>query len=203
MEPARRPSSPRAASTLPTTASRDSGDHVSQAQTTTLRHPRRVRSSIFRWSRATLAANFPCQNSVLVLGVVAWRQPGCRCQKQPWTKTATCRRAKTMSGVPGRPRPCNRYLRPRAHRAFLTISSGSVWRLRTCRIRSEASIVSDRRTRRDGACRERRASRGSPTEGVRRPPRALRWRYDSATSPRRRRSGTYPGSPEGGRLHAA
>jgi hypothetical protein len=58
-------------------SSRFSGLAISHSQITRGRHPKRRRSSLALRSRATLAANFDCQNSRLVAGVVANRQPGC------------------------------------------------------------------------------------------------------------------------------
>ena len=61
---------------------------ISHSQTTRAFHPSSCRASKLRLSRATLAANLEAQNSVLVDGVDASRQPAWRCQKHPWTKTA-------------------------------------------------------------------------------------------------------------------
>src|SRR5947207_232235 len=38
-------------------------------------------------SRSMFRQNLLAQNFTLLFGMVAFRQPGCRCQKQPWTKT--------------------------------------------------------------------------------------------------------------------
>ena len=67
-----------------------------------------------RSSRSMLELNFSSQNSARVVGVVAYGQPSCRCQKQPWTKQTARNRRKTRSGVPGRLRSCRRYRSPRA-----------------------------------------------------------------------------------------
>jgi hypothetical protein len=52
-------------------------------------------------SRATLRANLSSQNARRVFGVVAFLHPGCRCQKQPWTKITLLMDGMQMSGVPG------------------------------------------------------------------------------------------------------
>jgi hypothetical protein len=79
-----------------------------------------------RRSRSTLAAIFSAQNSVRVAGKAARRQPSWQCQKQPCTKTATLREAKTKSGEPGSRLSCNRKRRPFACRNLRTSISGFV-----------------------------------------------------------------------------
>jgi len=77
---------------------------VAQAQNTAIRHPFPANSARWLASRLTVASNFGSQNSTLLEGVVANRQPSCLCQKQPSTKRATFQRRRTTSGLPGRSR---------------------------------------------------------------------------------------------------
>jgi len=60
--------------------------------------------SCWRWSRWMFCSNFLLQKSSRVFGVVVWRHPGCRCQKQPCTNTTVLYLGRTMSGDPGRSR---------------------------------------------------------------------------------------------------
>lgn len=99
---------------------------VSHSQIINGLHPIRVSRSMAFSSRATLALNFRCQNSLRVPGLVAKRQPGCRCQKQPCTKITTLCLGRTRSGLPGIFRTWRRYRNPAACKARLTRSSGFV-----------------------------------------------------------------------------
>jgi hypothetical protein len=65
-----------------------------------IRHPAFRRLRVTNLSRAMLLSNFRSQNSVRLFGVYANLQPGCRCQKQPSTKTAIRSRRNTKSGLP-------------------------------------------------------------------------------------------------------
>jgi hypothetical protein len=81
---------------------------LSHSQITKVSHPLAARASMLRLSRATVPANFAPQNAGRVLGWYAKRHPLCWCQKQPCTKIAFLRPFITISGRPGRPRPCRR-----------------------------------------------------------------------------------------------
>ena len=100
---------------------------VEHSHTMATRQPRVSRSAPLSRSRTMLAPNFASQNSARVAGVVAKRHPGCRCQKQPWTKQTARYPGKTRSGFPGRLAPCRRYLKPRACRALRRSISGRVF----------------------------------------------------------------------------
>lgn len=82
-------------------------------------------------SRRTFSSNLCFQNSTRDLGVRVELQPGCRCQKQPWTKIAIRRPASTMSGDPHIVRTFVRYRSPAACKARRTRISGLVSLLRT------------------------------------------------------------------------
>ena len=99
---------------------------VPHSQITATFQPRSSSSRCVRMSRATLASNFRVQNSTFDFGVVAFLQPGCRCQKHPCTKIAMRHRGNTMSGCPGRSFRCSRNLRPIACATFRTRISGPV-----------------------------------------------------------------------------
>ena len=99
------------------------------SQTIATRQPVASSSWRLRQSRSTLESNFACQNSGRVAGEVAYGQPACRCQKQPWTKHTARNRGNTKSGMPESLRSCRRYLRPRAWRARRSTSSGRVFLL--------------------------------------------------------------------------
>jgi hypothetical protein len=75
--------------------------------------------------------NFPFQYSVRVPGIDAFRHPGCRCQKHPWTSTTARSRGNTMSGVPGKSVRWSLNLKPSAWAALRTAISGVVSRERT------------------------------------------------------------------------
>lgn len=98
--------------------------NVSHSQMTATRHPTAFRRSCVRASRSMLSANFSAQNAARVLGVVVREQPGCRCQKHPWTKTAFRSFGKTKSGVPGRLRRWSRKRYPSACAHRRTTISG-------------------------------------------------------------------------------
>jgi len=107
-------------------ALRQRTSRVSHSQITSGIHSMASNCSETLRSRATLASNFARQNSGRVAGFVAYVHPGCRCQKQPWTKITVRNLGSTRSGRPGRPDTCNRYLNPCACRYRRTRSSGFV-----------------------------------------------------------------------------
>lgn len=110
---------------------------VSHSQIVITRQPASTNSILTCWSRVTLVSNLPCQKSVRDLGVDAFEQPGCRCQKQPCTNIATRCFGKTRSGRPGRFLRCRRKRRPSAWAARRTRISGKVSLLRTRDISQE------------------------------------------------------------------
>ena len=69
----------------------------------TIKHlmPRFNNSAFTMVSRWTLSSNFFCQNSMRLLGIYAYLQPECRCQKQPLTKIAVLYLRRKISGCPG------------------------------------------------------------------------------------------------------
>lgn len=77
-------------------------------------------------SRSTFEANLVRQNSGRVEGLVAKRQPACRCQKQPCTKTTAPYFGRAMSGRPRIFFACSRYRKPRACNARRNCNSGIV-----------------------------------------------------------------------------
>ena len=99
------------------------------SQTVATRQPAWSRSCRLRRSRSVFASNFARQNSCRVVGVVAYGQPACRCQKQPCTRHTAPNRRNTRSGVPGSFRSCRRYRSPRAWMARRRSSSGRVFLL--------------------------------------------------------------------------
>lgn len=107
-------------------ASSSSSSFVWHSQIVKTCHPRAFSLSTVDASLALLAANFACQNSGRVAGVVAYGHPGCWCQKQPCTNIATLRPDKTRSGRPGRDRSWRRNRIPTACRYRLTLISGWV-----------------------------------------------------------------------------
>ena len=100
------------------------------SQTVATRQPAWSRSCRLRRSRSVFASNLARQNSWRVVGVVAYEQPACRCQKQPCTRHTAPNRRNTRSGVPGSLRSCRRYRSPRAWMARRRASSGRVFLLR-------------------------------------------------------------------------
>lgn len=104
--------------------SRSSGLPTSHSQIVMTRQPASASRSSFEASRVTFDANLAAQNSGRVAGVVAILQPGCRCQKQPWMKTAARYLGSTMSGRPGRLRTCTLNRSPVAWRYRRTSISG-------------------------------------------------------------------------------
>ena len=96
------------------------------SHTIATRHPPAARLSRTVSSRRMLAANFRCQKSALVAGVVAYRHPACRCQKQPCTKTVARNFGKIMSGLPVTSLAWRRYRNPRACNALRSVISGLV-----------------------------------------------------------------------------
>jgi hypothetical protein len=102
---------------------------VWHSQITATRHPKVLNSDFTRASRLTLEENFLAQ--YFEEGAVAFRQPGCRCQKHPCTKSANFRFGKIISGLPGKSRRWILKRKPRACAAFLTRISGDVFFPRT------------------------------------------------------------------------
>lgn len=87
--------------------------------------------SMFLLSRSVLSFSFFAHLlSASPRTLAAFLQPGCWCQKQPWTYTATLRPSKTRSGEPIARLPCRRYRKPRENSSFRTIISGAVSFLR-------------------------------------------------------------------------
>lgn len=113
---------------------------VSHSQTVTTDQPRSRKRSAFFSSRRTFESNLCCQKSILLFGVLAFAQPGCRCQKQPWTNIATFHFGNTISGVPGRSFRCRRNRRPNECAIRLTTISGVVF------LPPTRDISQDRRT---------------------------------------------------------
>jgi hypothetical protein len=97
------------------------------SQTIATLQPAASKSCWFRVSRCTFPANFFCQNSGLVDGVLARRHPSCRCQKHPFTKIAEFHFVRTRSGFPGRSFRCRRNLKPARKSIFLSKTSGFVF----------------------------------------------------------------------------
>ena len=107
---------------------------ISHSQTTiTFQPSARSCSCTFR-SLAIFLSNFFCQNSRFEAGVVAYLQPGCLCQKQPFIKITVRYFGSTISGFPGYRLSFLRDLYPFENRYFLTISSGLVSFPRICDI---------------------------------------------------------------------
>ncbi len=99
------------------------------SQTVATRQPAWSRSWRFRRSRSMFASNLALQNSWRVIGVVAYGQPTCWCQKQPCTRHTALNRRNTRSGVPGSLRSCRRNRSPRAWMARRRETSGRVFLL--------------------------------------------------------------------------
>ena len=96
------------------------------SQTIATRQPVSSKSRRVRRSLSVFASNFARQNFSRVVGIVLYRQPACRCQKQPWTKQTALNLRNTRSGVPGSRRSYRRYRSPRAWMARRRVSSGCV-----------------------------------------------------------------------------
>ena len=79
------------------------------------------------------------QNSRRDFGIRARAQFSCRCQKQPWTKTAFLRERNTRSGHPGKSLAWSRYRYPMAKTSLRTSSSGRESLERTRAMTSERS----------------------------------------------------------------
>lgn len=155
---------------------RFSRSRVSHSQIVITRQPALRRELSFRRSRATFCENFVDQKSTRDLGMEAFEQPSCRCQKQPCTNITVRNFGKTISGDPGRSLRCSRNLSPSACSERLTIISGLVLvrptdliiRLRTgstsvltITVESEARNRQSLRTR-PKACRPSRVPPSSP-----------------------------------------
>ncbi len=95
-------SGPRNAQTRFLTAAKSFASH---SQTTKHSHPIAARRAACSASRSVFRVSFGSQYSCWVFGTVAKRRPGCECQKHPFKQIAFRRRPKTISGVPGKPRP--------------------------------------------------------------------------------------------------
>jgi hypothetical protein len=76
---------------------------TSHCQTTITRHPISASRAEFDASRRTLPSNLFIENSAFDFRMVVSLQPGCRCQKQPFTKTTVFYFGSTSSGRPGIP----------------------------------------------------------------------------------------------------
>lgn len=100
------------------------------SQTVATLQPASIRDWRDRSSRSIFLANLSAQNSGLVEGLVAFGQPGCRCQKHPCTKTTAPNFGNTRSGLPGRSFRWIRYRSPAACSALRSLSSGRVFRPR-------------------------------------------------------------------------
>ena len=137
------------------------------SQTVATRQPACSKSCLLRWSRSVFASNLARQNSRRVVGVVAYGQPGCWCQKQPCTRQTAPNRRNTRSGVPGSLRSCRRYRSPRAWMARRRAISGRVFLLpipaimreRVARSTMSAIVVPARSTEEH---RRRQATRDVP-----------------------------------------
>ena len=97
------------------------------SQTIATRHPSSSSFCRLFRSRTALPSSFVFQYCACDVGVVAKRQPGCLCQKQPCTKHTAWYFRKTKSGVPGRPLSCNRYRNRRRYIARRRSSSGPLF----------------------------------------------------------------------------
>ena len=73
---------------------------VSHSQTVSTLHPISFNFWQFSKSRCSTLLNFALQNSRLLVGKEVRGQP-CWCQKQPFTKIASLKRGRTISGVRG------------------------------------------------------------------------------------------------------
>lgn len=104
---------------------------VSHSQITMTLHPSSRRRASLRSSRATVAWNLLSQYSSRVLGLEAYLQLGCRCQKHPCTNMTERYRGNTRSGQPGRSRRCMRNRYPSLWEIRRTTNSGLVSRLLT------------------------------------------------------------------------
>jgi len=102
--------------------------------------PKLRRRASFCRSRSALPISLGIQYSVLMFGVVARGQPGCRCQKHPWTKITQPARRFAKSGVPGSFVTCFRYRRPSRRRTAPTRISGAVSRPRILAMFSDRVI---------------------------------------------------------------
>lgn len=96
------------------------------SQITMTRQPSVANAARFCLSRATLPANFCCQNSWRVAGDAASLQPSWRCQKHPCTNMQSRCFGMTMSGLPGSRLSFSTNRSPALCRTFRTINSGLV-----------------------------------------------------------------------------
>ena len=96
------------------------------SQTVITLHPASRRRCEFSASRDTFRLNFSAHNSLFAAGIVAYRQPSWRCQKQPFTKTTARYFVNFRSGLPGKPLTDVRYRNPSRCNECLTTISGRV-----------------------------------------------------------------------------
>lgn len=107
---------------------------ISHCHTTNAVQPSSRSRDSLRRSLATFASNFLAQKFACVFGIEDSRQPSCRCQKHPCTKTTILAFEKTRSGVPGSESTCSRYRSPARWSWRLRRSSGAVFILGTARM---------------------------------------------------------------------
>ncbi|MNL07429.1 hypothetical protein D3C87_1281030 [compost metagenome] len=105
-----------------------SGLLASHSQITMTRQPKLASSTWTFWSRASFDLNLDSQKVIRDLGVLVALQPGCRCQKHPWTKTTVPRPGNERSGFPGSLGSCSLKRKPILWAARRTRSSGFVSR---------------------------------------------------------------------------
>lgn len=115
----------RVLDTLPTVAL--ASCLISHSHTTMGNQPAFLSKEMLVSSRRTFASNLLLQNADLDFGVYAYLHPGCRCQKQPWTKTTALYLGKTISGFPGSLLSVILYLYPKRWSIERTASSGLVF----------------------------------------------------------------------------
>ena len=99
---------------------------VSHSHSTRVFHPCPSNSLVTISWRSTVFWNFFVQKSCLLFGVYAYLQPGCRCQKHPWTKITALYFGKTMSGQPVSVLTWRRNLYPILWSRDRTMTSGFV-----------------------------------------------------------------------------
>lgn len=107
-----------------------SSSRVWHSHTTKGSQPASCSACRTRLSRSVFLANFERQKSTFEAGVVAYRQPGWRCQKHPWTRMTFRRDGNTRSGRPGKSRRWSRKRYPRRWARRRTAISGRVSRPR-------------------------------------------------------------------------
>lgn len=141
---------------------------IEHSHITATRQPAALRAATFLRSRSTFFSNFSAQNAALVPGVVVYRQPEWRCQKQPWMKTTALYRRMQRSGRPGSFALWSRNRNPAACSALRTRISGDVFFPRMPDIilarvwRSTTSIIRYGICMNEGKSRAARLARGRP-----------------------------------------